>query len=526
MRAESVTRRGRVLVALLLGLASIPACVSSQRGPLQDTPRTYVTFLSDPPGATVHVNGIRLDGVTPILHQSIEPGFVQVAMTLDGYQPAIDQRTLEPAAAVRIDLALVANATPSSTSASTPTPSERPRPTETPHIVVDLPPTPTATLEPTAAPTPTASVAAPVSAVVSFSSDPPGAAVLVNGLRIGTTPIEALEVDATKARISFSLDGFETVDLERRWQPGREDRVEVVLFPLRGSVVFDSDVRWSSIEIDGETVTLQPGESIALIEGLHRARAFHGDDEAHAEFQVESGTTTHVRLEWRRGRPDVQHYAHVAAGVATLGDAKYGEDNPPREVPVASFWMGRTEVTVEQYGACVAAGRCTPAGTEPSCNAGIADRVQHPINCVSVADAHAYAEWQSERTGLAHRLPNCDEWERAARHGGRHPWGDEAPESRCNTCDRNCPFVNFRAADADDGWRETAPVGALTNCRGSLGVFDLVGNVAEWCRGGEGYQVRGGSWGQVGVFLDPAFAVRRAADDRDATVGFRLVVAE
>lgn len=496
-----------------------------------DVPTAYVSFLSDPAGAHIRLNGMTIDARTPLLHYPVAAGFIQVEMSLEGHAPARDQRTLEPDSAVRIDLRLepLAASTPASTPTRTLSLLSTATPSPTPILALAAPPasatrtasfTPTATLPPS--PTPTI----PIAARVSFASDPPGAAVIVNGLRLGTAPIPALAMDAGTARISFALRGFETVDLERTWQPGEEDHVEVVLFPLRGTVIFRSDPAWTSIQIDGEVVDLRPGEPKALLEGDYQVRAVRGEETALATFAIEAGREVHVELSWRHVRPDVNRYALIAGSRATLGDARFGEDNPPREETIAGFWMERTEVTVEQYAACVTAGRCEPAGTEPGCTAGQEGLGRHPINCVRVADAEAYAAWRSAQRGYPHRLPSCDEWEHAARRGGRYPWGTQAPEGRCNTCDKQCAFRHFRNDEIDDGWRETAPVGALRDCRSTAGVFDLIGNVAEWCRAVDGYQVRGGSWGQVGIFLDPAFATRRSADDRDPTVGFRLVIPE
>ena len=66
----------------------------------------------------------------------------------------------------------------------------------------------------------------------------------------------------------------------------------------------------------------------------------------------------------------------------------------------------------------------------------------------------------------------------------------------------------------------------LQSCAGAAGVVDLIGNVAEWTRGDAAgtYEVRGGSWAQSGAALEAAAPARRDANERDATVGFRLLV--
>ena len=214
---------------------------------------------------------------------------------------------------------------------------------------------------------------------------------------------------------------------------------------------------------------------------------------------------------------------------STLGDKRFEDINPAHPVDIPALWMARREVTVDEYRQCVEAGRCEVPGSEPSCNWTAQDRGKHPINCVNAAGAQAYAAWLSEREGLAYRLPTVDEWERAARGSGDRilPWGDAPPGTRCNTCDKACALERFRDEAFNDSWPETAPAGVLAYCVSPEGVIDLIGNVSEWARVGatdDSFQVRGGSWAQVGVFLDPALAVEMPGTTRDPTIGFRLVV--
>jgi formylglycine-generating enzyme required for sulfatase activity len=178
---------------------------------------------------------------------------------------------------------------------------------------------------------------------------------------------------------------------------------------------------------------------------------------------------------------------------------------------VAPFLLDATEVTVAAYGACVEAGRCTPAaGTVRSedirrseraersshCNQARADRAEHPVNCVDWAQARAYCEWAGKR------LPSEAEWEWAARNGAAgtpFPWGDEPPGTR----------ICWRGGAAEGGAAPgTCPVGSHPE-GDTAGIADLAGNVAEWTSSadeiGADSRGRGGTTVRIargGGFLD------------------------
>ncbi len=99
----------------------------------------------------------------------------------------------------------------------------------------------------------------------------------------------------------------------------------------------------------------------------------------------------------------------------------------------------------------------------------------HPVVHISWNDATAYCRW------LGVRLPTEMEWEVAASGGvpGRiFPWGNELMPSgvhMCNVWQGSFPSENT----GDDGFRGRAPVNAfLPN---DFGLFNMVGNVWEWC---------------------------------------------
>lgn len=144
-----------------------------------------------------------------------------------------------------------------------------------------------------------------------------------------------------------------------------------------------------------------------------------------------------------------------------------------------------------------------------------AGRENHPVVLVSLADATAYADWLSERTGQVWRLPTELEWEKAARGvGGRmFPWGDTFDPTRLNSHDAG-PF-------------DTTPVGHYPSGASPYGVLDAAGQVYEWtstAAGSERAIVKGGSWDDKGCAVcRPAARHGRPVTMKHILIGFRLV---
>ena len=152
-----------------------------------------------------------------------------------------------------------------------------------------------------------------------------------------------------------------------------------------------------------------------------------------------------------------------------------------------SIYMDTTEVTVGQFKKFL-------KSTDYQFNGELWARVykrsptdKHPMIYVTYHDATAYTKWAGKR------LPTVDEWEYAARGGlvgKRFPWGDDEEVAR--------DYANYKGTDGKDKWgRTTAPVGSFRP--NGYGLFDMSGNVSEWCQGWFGSDqifrvLRGGSW--------------------------------
>jgi formylglycine-generating enzyme required for sulfatase activity/TolB-like protein len=174
------------------------------------------------------------------------------------------------------------------------------------------------------------------------------------------------------------------------------------------------------------------------------------------------------------------------------------DEKPAREVNVAAFSLGKTEVTVDAYARCVRAGACTEPKDGGSCNWGKSDKANHPINCVNWEQANAFCRW------IGGRLPTPEEWEYAAKGGESriYPWGNQRLSGElANFCEAKCYEANSymkAILSENDGWGASSPVGSYPKGASKHGLLDLMGNVEEWTSATYGSsgskEVRGGGW--------------------------------
>jgi formylglycine-generating enzyme required for sulfatase activity/serine/threonine protein kinase len=166
---------------------------------------------------------------------------------------------------------------------------------------------------------------------------------------------------------------------------------------------------------------------------------------------------------------------------ATPADNANKWEGPPHVVNLTrSFAIGRHEVTVEEWQACVEAKACPAAAAGPVTG----EARKAPVVNLSWNDAQAYTRWLSQKTGRRYRLPSEAEWEyaiRARTAGARYWGGDRTLQCRFgNGADQSALKKDSKlpAVECSDGFPVLAPVGAFEP--NAFGLYDMAGNAWEW----------------------------------------------
>ena len=105
-------------------------------------------------------------------------------------------------------------------------------------------------------------------------------------------------------------------------------------------------------------------------------------------------------------------------GSPTSEKFRYKDEGPQHRVTIPrSFAVGKFEVTLAEWDACVSAGGCTRQPSDSGWGRG-----RRPVIKVSWHDANTYVKWLSRKTGKSYRLLSEAEWEYSARAGTRTPF--------------------------------------------------------------------------------------------------------
>ena len=217
---------------------------------------------------------------------------------------------------------------------------------------------------------------------------------------------------------------------------------------------------------------------------------------------------------------------HVEGGTFTMGatsemeDDPYDGEKPTQQVTLSSYYIGETEVTQALWKAVM--------GWNPSSFKG--DDL--PVEMVSWDDCQTFISKLNALTGKNFRLPTEAEWEFAARGGNQSRHTQYSGSSR----------IDDVAWYEDNSGNKTHPV--KTKQPNELGIYDMTGNVCEWCQDWHGdYSsyaqtnptgassgscrvYRGGSWIAIPMHNCSSLRVSFPPENSSYGLGLRLVLSQ
>lgn len=316
-----------------------------------------------------------------------------------------------------------------------------------------------------------------------ISSTPAGAMVFMNGNNKGTAPLSISGLQPGKALLRLELEGY-------------EDSVQ------------DFEIK-SGQDVHASITLVKKSASVSLASSTYA----NSQSEVHSPGDTWKEPVTGMDFVW------------VPGGCYQMGCGSWTSDclddeKPVHEVCVDAFWMGKFEVTQQQWEQVM--------GNNPS---QFKKTPTNPVDTVSWDDAKEFIKRISERIEVKYelRLPTEAEWEYACRSGGR-----EEKYSGGNDLNRVAWYHG-------NSGNEPHEVGI--KAANGLGIFDMSGNLWEWCedihnteaygkhdrnnptniRGSSARVIRGGGWD------DEPKEVRCGTRDDDGpisrsnSIGFRVV---
>ena len=222
----------------------------------------------------------------------------------------------------------------------------------------------------------------------------------------------------------------------------------------------------------------------------------------------------------------------VQGGTFTMGATSeqrsyaYNWELPAHRVTLSTYYIGETEVTQELWTAVMDS---TPSYFKGS---------KRPVEQVSWDDCQEFIRKLNQLTGKNFRLPTEAEWEFASRGGTKNMHYKYSGSNDINAV----AWYTDNASDMDNSSPDYGTHVVKTKKPNELGIYDMSGNVWEWCSdwygkytdaalvnpqgasSGSSRVLRGGSWNRIAGYSRSSLRFSHGPDYRRDNLGLRLVL--
>ena len=317
----------------------------------------------------------------------------------------------------------------------------------------------------------------PIYGSASVDSDLMDAEIWIDGKQYGVTPNVVERLLVGSHTLVLKKSGYADLQQQFSVEEGKEASLSVKL-PAGRSVQFTSEKPGMQIIVDGKKLGTTPLTAVVGI-GHHSVSAMRGGDIVDVRDLDITSAGAPLTMAFR----DFNHtftvngvqftMVEVGGGTFTMGATSeqgsdaWDEEKPAHEVTLSDYYIGQTEVTQALWEAVM--------GSNPSDSKG----GNLPVERVSWDDCQVFIQKLNQLTGKQFRLPTEAEWEYAAR-GGRKSRG-------CKYAGGNDIGLVAWYDDNNSGNRVHT---VATKQANELGIYDMNGNVWEWCSDWyDGYQL-------------------------------------